>query len=1076
MGSKYQARWHKTSYDRLIDQQLPELLSSRLRLLGYQAEVVDTYVRKVTVTVASTPTATSTEGQVTSSYELPAPDEDGVFKIPSISDHPRVVIPTVSSAALKAAEVKCVGEQLYSHLADRLGQAPDDLAWDEHVMQAWLPLADWVMDFFAESETSQPHEKLNWLSAREHCRRVRFMEDDLTFNPEQFGRVCPVMMPEGPHITRIRYVALGAEIRDGGFAILDESPVKGLSIGASLIPFCEHTDRNRRLMGANMMRQWLVPDDPEPALVQTGVEPDAPGFWGGRNLLTAFITWDGSALEDGIVMSESGAARFGYPWPLEIGDKISNRHGMKGCVSRILPDEDMPKMADGTTIELICSSAGTLSRLVMGQLKEAAMSRIARAEGAAAIVPPFGAPTVAEMRERLTANGLPENGMETLTLHGKSMDRTSTAGWVYWGKTFHLAADKIHAISQSRPGKDDPSTTIKRQFVLDKLGTETPAPWMLQGKSPNLYGYGMRQGDGEYWAMRDLGAYEYIRETFNMRDELTDYLFYDADEDAPDRHRLVERIMAGPVNTIDTPSPKFLDLQRRMTMAGIYMDVEQDRITFRFDRPAGERLTLQKPIPHPWLNERELTEIGLSDRLPLSQQVADANAKLSQLAEGRMPAFLVEKAETDLAVSVTRYLDSLCFTNEASVTKIRITNRVRFSGKSIIIPNGDLHYDQIGIPEEMAWVLFGPMVAREQGQNAVVDRTQEANKGLDRVMATQWVVINRAPTNMVTNICAFRPVRMPAYAVQVHPFFCPLMNADFDGDQVAVFLPITAAAQLEASERLSVAAHVRHDPSLIGSLVPTHDGMWGLASHSLTRDGLEQINGIAGVTVAMPDGYITRTTLGQAMEQALKNDGVDTALEALERLIKLGYEVARGAGASMSPFTGISLDRSMAPAGNDPDAWTRYAEQLSEQTSARTDFDDSDLGFPLLLAKSEARGNMLHIRRWIGAAGNFVDENGTRIPVKTGLSEGYAPEVMRSEILGSHRGLIRLSEDMADLGRRLRTEKPSRHFTPMARALRSPNPGIVFARAAAIGEVDPLTDLDTRLFMGLPISDALASG
>ena len=141
---------------------------------------------------------------------------------------------------------------------------------------------------------------------------------------------------------------------------MDESPEATLGLSAVLIPFLEHNDPPRILMGANMMRQWLSPSapetapvncpkgmsrvaaSPEPALVQTGYEPDAPDFWCGRNLLTAFISWGGDTLRSGIVISESCAARLNFPYAVEPGDKISNRHGTKGVISRILPDDEMP--------------------------------------------------------------------------------------------------------------------------------------------------------------------------------------------------------------------------------------------------------------------------------------------------------------------------------------------------------------------------------------------------------------------------------------------------------------------------------------------------------------------------------------------------------------------------------------------------------------------------------------------------------------------------------------------------------------------------------------------------------------
>jgi len=138
-----------------------------------------------------------------------------------------------------------------------------------------------------------------------------------------------------------------------------------------MVPFLEHIDVARTTFGMNMMRQWMTPRKssgtdaerststyperlretlsagkhdvtPEPALVTTGQEPDETDFWGGYNLLTAFVMWDGDSFEDALVISASAAAKMAFPVPVEVGDKINNRHGFKGVVSRILPDNQMP--------------------------------------------------------------------------------------------------------------------------------------------------------------------------------------------------------------------------------------------------------------------------------------------------------------------------------------------------------------------------------------------------------------------------------------------------------------------------------------------------------------------------------------------------------------------------------------------------------------------------------------------------------------------------------------------------------------------------------------------------------------
>jgi len=157
---------------------------------------------------------------------------------------------------------------------------------------------------------------------------------------------------------------------------------------------------------------------------------------------------------------------------VEPGDKLSNRHGTKGVVNQILPDAAMPHLADGTPVEVVYSCMGVPTRGTLGQLREAVMSRIAQAEGAPMIVPPFQAPSTEEMRQRLMCRGLPADGMEGLTLgqHGAPLQRPSTVGWVYWGRTDHLAHAKFEI------------------------------------------GRGQRQGELDYYLLRDLEAYATLGE------------------------------------------------------------------------------------------------------------------------------------------------------------------------------------------------------------------------------------------------------------------------------------------------------------------------------------------------------------------------------------------------------------------------------------------------------------------------------------------------------------------------------------------------------------------------------------
>ncbi len=1036
MSQNITAFWHKESFEELMKERLPELLAARLPLAGYHFESTGACACRVRIVLAST------EGYVEVEYtDIPQPDTDGMF---TFNDEPYVVVPTASTVKLKQAKIECVGDQLYDYFKARIREAPPNLAWDTSLVRSWLPIDRWVREFFSDTFTAQKLSRTNWLDKYTHLRRVRISQGNQVFSPGHFGRTCPFETPEGPNVGKILTIARGAEIRDGKLVIADESPEGTLGLSAALIPFLEHNDPPRILMGANMMRQWLSPSapetapvscpndlsrvkaSPEPALVQTGYEPDVPDFWCGRNLLTAFISWGGETFEDGIVISESCAARLNFPYAIEPGDKISNRHGTKGVISRITPDDEMPHLADGTPVELVFSFGALHGRMNFGQIREAVMSRIARTEGNTAIVPPFQAPSADQLRERLQKVGLPADGMETLTFgpNGKKLDRPSTVGWVYWGKTVHIALDKLK--------------------VSEPLVHEEP-----------IYHQGF--GELEYYTLRNISAFETLREHFNTRASTR-----------IDAEILLDRVTAGTVEQAGPPTPMYAKLRGRLSAAGIHANFDDDKLTFQFAPPTGDTLQLAHPVPHPWLHAQTIDEVGICEGVSEYRELADVNTRAERMFANDAPESLTLQTLKQLQIRLAEYFDALL-----RPADMRFMARTLFSGRSVIVPGAELRTDQVGIPEQMAWALFGPQVAKELGNTEDVQaKNQRATDLLDELMMRSWVILHRPPAYAPTVFVAFHPVRQPDRAIRVHPFICELMNADFDGDQAAVFLPITAEGQREAGEQLSIAGHLKRDPNVCTALAPGHDAIWGLASLSLTPEGRGELSEIVGREVAIPEGLVTRRSLADTLKTLLKHDGIDRTIEIAERLMQRGLEVAKESGASMSPF--LSRDNSSPPVPTAPDdvtAWNTYAEELMEWIAVYENFDDNNLGPHILAVKSRAFASRLYrLACIVGARGTVSDIQDRDIMIRNGYCDGLTSDELYTLSVGSREGLVRLNLELQRVAWELRDSSQSKGFTVLSRAMRAKHPGIVFARAAACGEIDPLTDIDSRLFVGLPVT------
>ena len=140
--------------------------------------------------------------------------------------------------------------------------------------------------------------------------------------------------------------------------------------------------------------------------------------------------------------------------------------------------------------------------------------------------------------------------------------------------------------------------------------------------------------------------------------------------------------------------------------------------------------------------------------------------------------------------------------------------RVDYSGRSVIVVGPQLKLNQCGLPKHMALELFRPFVISKilqgelafniRGANKLIEeRTPEVWAILEEVIAGKYVLLNRAPTLHRLGIQAFNPVLIEGNAVQVHPLVCQAFNADFDGDQMAVYVPLSEEAQFEAKELMA---------------------------------------------------------------------------------------------------------------------------------------------------------------------------------------------------------------------------------------------------------------------------------
>ncbi|MBF6605550.1 MAG: DNA-directed RNA polymerase subunit beta [Chloroflexi bacterium] len=183
---------------------------------------------------------------------------------------------------------------------------------------------------------------------------------------------------------------------------------------------------------------------------------------------------------------------------ISVGDKMAGRHGNKGVIAKILPQEDMPYLPDGTPVDIILNPLGVPSRMNIGQILETHLGWALQARGAKAATAVFDGATEEQIREELREAGLPEDGKIVLRdgRSGEAFDRTITVGYIYMLKLHHLVEDKIHARSTG------PYSLITQQ--------------PLGGKAQ--FG-GQRFGEMEVWALEAYGAANILQELLTVKSD-----------------------------------------------------------------------------------------------------------------------------------------------------------------------------------------------------------------------------------------------------------------------------------------------------------------------------------------------------------------------------------------------------------------------------------------------------------------------------------------------------------------------------------------------------------------------------
>lgn len=497
-----------------------------------------------------------------------------------------------------------------------------------------------------------------------------------------------------------------------------------------------------------------------------------------------------------------------------------------------------------------------------------------------------------------------------------------------------------------------------------------------------------------------------------------------------------------------------------------------------------------------------------SDLNDLYRRVINRNNRLKKLLELNAPDVIVinEKRMLQEAVDVLidntrtrqmsrgrRPLRSLADMLKGKQGRFRqnlLGKRVDYSARSVIVVGPHLRLDECGIPKRMALELFRPFVIQKIIERGLAYNIKTANRLIDQAPAEVWeileevildrkVLLNRAPTLHRLSIQAFRPVLLEDLAIQIPPMVTTAFNADFDGDQMAVHLPLSAEAQYESSRIMLSSLNLLKPASGEAIAVPTQDIVLGCyyltrIDPDADREHIPAFSTEAEAMLAYENEYIklgtpirlgemettygrilfnnvlpsdfrfvnetlTKKVLTQLAGELIHRYGSSKAQNILDGIKELGFEAASISGVSLGKDdlvvpeekqqilkeaeAKVALITEQYQQGflTDEERRSRTIEIWAE-AKARIDalvpvaLGEKNPIFTIIM--SGARGSWVQPNQMSGMRGNVVNPKGESIelPIKTSLKEGHTSLEYFISTHGARKGLVDTALKTAEAG------------------------------------------------------------
>ena len=262
--------------------------------------------------------------------------------------------------------------------------------------------------------------------------------------------------------------------------------------------------------------------------------------------------------------------------------------------------------------------------------------------------------------------------------------------------------------------------------------------------------------------------------------------------------------------------------------------------------PVAKREILADPVYNSKLVAKFINKLMYDGKKGIAQKIFYDAFEIIRQKTGKDPQEVFETAIRNVCLLYTSLSDMLKG-KQGRFRQNLLGKRVDYSGRSVIVVGPDLKLYQCGLPKEMALELFKPFVMKRLVNDGLAHNIKSAKRMVEKVRPEVWdvleevikdhpVLLNRAPTLHRLGIQAFEPVLVEGRAIQIHPLVCVAYNADFDGDQMAVHVPLSAEAQAEARLLMLAAQNILNPKDGRPVVTPTQDMVLGCYYLTLEKE------------------------------------------------------------------------------------------------------------------------------------------------------------------------------------------------------------------------------------------------